>query len=134
MGISPLAAICAFSSRVATRLWGVGRAACLSMVAAPSVSFIAETNLPGTAGFSVTVSGIGFGTLGTTPSARVGLSACGTASWASASSVVCQLTAGDSLARDVAVTVAGVAGTRTAVFSYDGAALVACDGTADGVR
>ena len=88
--------------------------------AAPSVSFIAELNAVATAGYSVTVSGVSFGSLDATPSSRVSLTSCVSAAWASASSVVCLLAPGDGPEKDVQVTVEGVVGTRTKLFSYDG--------------
>ena len=91
-----------------------------SIWAAPSVSFTAELNGVATAGYSVTVSGMSFGSLDVTPSNRVGLTSCPSASWASASSVVCLLAAGDGPLNDLRVTVEGIIGTRTRIFSFDG--------------
>jgi hypothetical protein len=85
------------------------------------VSFAAEANAVVTAGWSVTVTGISFAPLTETPSARVGLSSCGTTSWASGTAVVCLLAQGYGTAATVTATVAGVVGTRTALFSFDGA-------------
>ena len=91
-----------------------------SIWAAPSVSFITELNGVATAGYSVTVSGMSFGALDVTPSNRVGLTSCSSTSWASASSVVCLLAAGDGPLNDLRVTVEGIIGTRTRIFSFDG--------------
>ena len=88
---------------------------------APVVSFSSEANAAVTAGYSVTVSGLNFGVAATTPTATVGLSSCATASWASTSSVVCRLLGGEGVGHELRATVAGVVGTRTAGFSYDGA-------------
>ena len=85
------------------------------------MSFAAEANAVVTAGWSVTVTGISFAPLTETASARVGLSSCGTASWASGTTVVCLLAQGYGTAAMVLATVAGVVGTRTALFSFDGA-------------
>ena len=74
-----------------------------------------------TAGWSVTVTGISFAPLNGTPSVVVGLSSCGTTAWASNTGVVCLLAQGYGVQTMVAATVAGVVGTRTALFSYDGA-------------
>ena len=74
-----------------------------------------------TAGWSVTVSGVSFGaSLDTTPTARLGLSDCGTAAWVSVTSVACSVTRGDGVEHVATVTAVGVVGTRTSTFSYDG--------------
>ena len=88
---------------------------------APVVSFVGEYNAATTTGWSVTVSGIDFGSLDTTPTARLGVSNCLTASWASTTSVTCFTTPGEGVENDAAMTVAGVVGTCTKTFSYDGA-------------
>ena len=89
---------------------------------APTVSFVDSVNAGMTTGWSVTVSGVNFGaSLDTTPTSRLGLSDCGTTSWASATSVVCFLTQGDADAPTGTITAVSVAGTRTSTFSYDGA-------------
>ena len=69
----------------------------------------------------MTVSGIDFGSLDTTPTTRLGLSNCLTAAWASSTSAVCFTTPGEGVEKDAAMTVAAVVGTRTKTFSYDGA-------------
>ena len=89
------------------------------------MSFIAELNAVATAGWSVTVSGMSFGSLDVTPSNRVSLTSCLTASWASTSSVVCMLAPGDGPEKDLQVTLEGIVGTRTKIFSYDGGTLLA---------
>ena len=90
------------------------------MCSAPVVSFIGENNAATTTGWSVTVSGIDFGSLDTTPTTRLGVSNCLTAAWASSTSLVCFTTPGEGVEKDAAMTVAGVVGTRTKTFSYDG--------------
>ena len=89
-------------------------------VAAPVVSFAAEANAVATCGWSVTVSGLGFGYGNATPTARLGVSSCATTAWVSASSATCMASAGEGQGRDVTATVSGVVGTQTSVFSYDG--------------
>lgn len=89
-------------------------------VTAPVVSFSEEANAAVIAGDSMTVSGLSFGAGATTPTVTVGLSSCVTAAWASASSVVCMVSAGEGATRDIRVTVVGVVGSRTSAFSYDG--------------
>ena len=67
------------------------------------------------------MSGVNFGaSLDTTPTSRLGLSDCGTTSWASATSVVCFLTRGDGVEHTGTITAVSVVGTRTSTFSYDG--------------
>ncbi len=88
--------------------------------AAPVVSFVSESNAASTTGWSVTVSGIDFGSLDATPTTRLGVSDCLTAAWASSTSAVCFTTPGEGVEKDAAMTVAGVVGTRTKTFSYDG--------------
>lgn len=87
---------------------------------APVVSFADRTNAVATIGWSVTVSGVSFGTLDATPSSRVGLSSCQTVAWASATSVVCMPSGGQGVGHDVVVSVCSVAGTTTRIFSFDG--------------
>jgi hypothetical protein len=90
-------------------------------VAAPVVSFGAEANVVATAGWSMTVTGVGFAPGSETASARVGLSSCGTTAWASGTAVVCLLAQGHGVQTTVVATVAGTVGSQTALFSYDGA-------------
>jgi hypothetical protein len=88
---------------------------------APTVSFVDSFNAGMTTGWSVTVSGLNFGaSLDTTPTSRLGLSDCGTTSWASQTSVVCHLTRGDGVEHTGTITAVSVVGTRTSTFSYDG--------------
>ena len=93
-------------------------------VSAPVVSFVAEDNSAVTSGYSVTVSGMNFAVSATTPTSTIGLSSCATAAWASASSVVCMLSMGEGVSHELRMTVAGVVGSRTATFSYDGKCVI----------
>ena len=81
---------------------------------------MAQLNSGVTSGYSVTVSGLNFGVFATTPTSTLGLSSCATAAWASTSSVVCMLSPGEGVSHELRATVAGVVGSRTATFSYDG--------------
>ena len=92
-------------------------------ISAPVVSFVAEANSAVTSGYSVTVSGLNFGVYSTTPTSTIGLSSCATASWASATSVICMLSMGEGVKHELRMTVAGVVGSRTTTFSYDGRVL-----------
>ena len=87
---------------------------------APVVSFSAEANAAVTAGYSLTVSGLNFGADATTPTSTIGHSSCGTAAWASTSSVTCMLSMGEGVSHELLMTVSGVVGSRTSGFSYDG--------------
>ena len=102
--------------------WGAWAADLGTPTAAPAVSFVLETNIVATVAFSVTVSGVSFGALDATPSGRVGMSSCPTTGWASGTSVVCLMSLGVGTSLAVQATVAAVAGTQTAVFTYDGTA------------
>ena len=84
------------------------------------VSYAGAFNSATSVGWSVTVSGMSFGTLDATPSSRLGLSSCLTSSWVSFTSVACLPSGGEGAAHDGGMTVAAIAGTRTQVFSYDG--------------
>ena len=84
------------------------------------MSFENEMNGASTAGWSVTVSGLSFGGLDATPTSMIALSHCLTATWASSTSLVCKLASGDGVLKVGIATVSGIAGTRTATFSYDG--------------
>lgn len=91
--------------------------------AAPVVSFAAVANIAATASFSATLSGLSFGSLDATLSIRIGMSSCQTASWASGTSVTCVVSPGVGTGLAAQTTVSGVAGTQTAVFTYDGQAI-----------
>ena len=88
---------------------------------APVVSFTDSANAVHTVGWSVTVHGISFGALDTTASSLLGLSSCATVSWASPTSTVCLPSGGQGPGLDSVMTIAGIAGTGTMVFTYDGA-------------
>lgn len=90
---------------------------------APVVSFVAVANIAATAAFSATLSGLSFGSLDATLSIRIGMSSCQTASWASGTSVTCVVSPGVGTGLAAQTTVSGVAGTQTAVFTYDGQAM-----------
>lgn len=88
------------------------------------VSFVERANAGMTAGWSLTVTGLSFGaSLDSTPTSALGESSCGTAVWASGTSVLCAVADGDGSRHFAAATVYGVVETRTATFSYDGSAI-----------
>ena len=71
---------------------------------------------------SVTLTGMDFGPTDGTVTGLLALGECGTASWASATSVSCIGTRGGGSTGTAGLTVAGVAGTSSDVFSFDGRA------------
>ena len=90
------------------------------------MSFEKQLNGASTAGWSVTMSGLGFGGLDATPTSTIGLSHCPSAAWASSTSVVCNHASGDGVANVGLATVSAIIGTRTATFSYDGSSADWC--------
>ena len=90
------------------------------MPKAPVVSFVSEMNGASTAGWSLTMSGLGIGRLDATPTSMIGISHCLTATWASSTSLVCSHGSGDGVLKVGTASVSGIVGTRTAIFSYDG--------------
>ena len=78
-----------------------------------------ETNIVATSAF-VTVSGISFGTQDMTASSRVGTTSCQTVTWVSDTSATCHMSLGVGTGLAVQTTMSSVAGTQTAVFTYDG--------------
>lgn len=87
---------------------------------APVVSFADSANAATTAAWSVTVSGLNFGAADISMTVRLGATTCASASWASTTSVVCFAAAGEGASKGIVASVDGVAGTRTAAFSFDG--------------
>ena len=73
-----------------------------------------------TAGHSLTVSGMSFGSLDTTPSVDMGLTSCKTAAWGSSTSVRCLVAAGSRPSILAGCTVHSVTGTGLGLFSFDG--------------
>jgi hypothetical protein len=94
--------------------------------AAPVVSFVAESNVAVTAGWSVTVSGLDFGFADATATFGLGVSSCLTTAWASATSAACLMAPGNSPLTEALATVSTIVGTQTSVFSYDGMPSVSC--------
>ena len=84
------------------------------------VSFSGESNSATTAGWSVTVSGLGFGPFDGTPTSGLGSSSCMTSAWASSTSAMCLSAAGEGAGHDSVVTVVGYPNALTTSFSYDG--------------
>ena len=84
-----------------------------------------ETNIVVTSAYSVTVSGISFGTQDMTASSRIGTTSCQTATWVSGTSATCHTSLGVGSSLAVLTTVSEIAGTQTAVFTYDG--MLSCD-------
>ena len=90
---------------------------------APAVSFVlvGSGNAPTSGGATATISGLSFSAVDATATAMVAEADCGTASWASGTTVVClqsvPLNAGSS---QTTVTVAAVTGTTMSLFTFDG--------------
>ena len=78
---------------------------------------------PSGGGGTVTISGLSFGVVGPTATASLTTAdVCGSTAWTSATTVACAPQAyGGSAAVRTAVSVSGVAGTRTGWLSFDGA-------------
>ena len=96
------------------------------MYPAPVVSFFSPPNAVLSSGGMLTVSGLSFDTKDQTPTIAVATGAfCQTASWSSATSVVCSILVGmaTGAANDLSLTVASVVGSRTLSFSFDGHSL-----------
>ena len=85
---------------------------------APVVSS-AVLNAPWSGGAAVTVNGLNFGYSELTASSAVGGVLCGSSSWSSATSVVCE-TGPATSSRMGEVTVSALVGTSSKVLSYDG--------------
>ena len=91
----------------------------VSHVAAPLLSTAGVTNVAGSGGAALSLSGLGFRSSGATPTAVSGGVVCGTAAWTSMTSVLCATASKEG--NDVAMTVSGVSSTMLVEFSYDGA-------------
>lgn len=91
----------------------------LCALSAPVITAAAPYNVA-SAVASVTLTGMDFGPTDGTVTGLLALGECGTASWASATSVSCIGTRGAGETGTAGLTVASVAGTSSAVFSFDG--------------
>ena len=92
------------------------------------VSGVAARNRPYSTAASVTIAGLNFAPVDATPTAQAGLNACGTAAWASGTSVLCMQTLGATPA-DVSavVTVDSIyIGTQQIAFTFDGIPHLLC--------
>jgi hypothetical protein len=88
---------------------------------APVASFAASYNGPKTGGESVSIIGLNFASIDPTPSASLELSVeCSSTSWTSATAVECAAASYRGGTMRIAVTVAGLVGTTTGQFSFDG--------------
>ena len=92
------------------------------------VSGLAPTNMPHTTGGSVTISGLDFGAFVLTATVSLEYEArtdayltCSSASWTSSTAVACNARGqGYRVGLGTYVTVATLAGTQSAAFSFDG--------------
>jgi hypothetical protein len=85
----------------------------------PSITGKSHVNGPTTAGTSVTIIGTNFGSVDRTAETKVGATACATASWSTASSVVCLTPDGYGGAQQLSVNVRDQMGCDDSAFSYD---------------
>jgi len=87
----------------------------------PVLSGTLVANGPRTGGSSATITGMNFAGTDRTPTSAVGTTICLTVSWSSDTAVRCLEPVGsDTATNPIVVIVAGVVGTRTGAFSYDG--------------
>jgi hypothetical protein len=87
---------------------------------APAVTLAAgATNMPNSAGVSITLSGINFGATDSNPKAGVGGTSCQISAWIAATSVSCLPSGGVGASLAASVEVYGLGGTVSKVFSYD---------------
>ena len=88
---------------------------------------------PFNAGFATpgqsTLAGFDFARLNASPTALIALAECSTSSWASVTSVMCAGRHGAALMGTAGMTVAGVTGTSSCLFSFDGFAGVHVNST-----
>ena len=89
------------------------------LLAAPVITAASPYNL-GAATASVTLTGIAFSPTDATVTGVQALADCSTASWTTATSVACIGTHGRGGTGTAELTAAGVVGTSSAVFSFDG--------------
>jgi hypothetical protein len=85
----------------------------------PVITRVTTYNGPTTAGTSITVYGTNFGVGDGTPSTGVGVTACGTTSWSTATAVVCQNTQDGSYNDKRINVMLGSFGTIESIFTYD---------------
>ena len=84
------------------------------------MSFVSNANTMTTSMFSVTLSGLAFSAQDVSPSIQIGFTSCQTTTWASGTSLVCHIRAGDEPGLAVQVAVSSLVGTQTAAFTFDG--------------
>ena len=90
---------------------------------APAVSYHIVTNAPVTSGVLISVVGINFNSNDLTSSIQIGITACASTSWTTATAVKCWTNQGGGAALNVGAIVQTVFGTRSAVFTYDSAVI-----------
>jgi len=77
------------------------------------------TNSPSSAGISITVTGLNFGSIDLSVTTAVGYTPCATSTWNSATSIGCYLDDGFGSAMPILATIDMLVGTRFGVFSFD---------------
>lgn len=77
------------------------------------------TNAPSSAGISITVTGLNFGSTDLTATTAVGYTPCAASKWNSATSIACYLEDGFGSSMPILATIDTLVGTRFGVFSFD---------------
>ena len=88
---------------------------------APAVSGSGPSNIAPTGGASATISGLNFNSIDLTATALLGVSFCSSASWSTATMVVCAPASYRGGTAQIGVTLNRVVGTGVGSLSYDGA-------------
>ena len=83
------------------------------------MSFVEPSNTVTSGGGCVFLAGVNFGAVDATPSVAAAM-LCGTVAWASITAVTCEMSAGVGPVPAAIPSVAGITGTLSATFSYDG--------------
>ena len=85
------------------------------------MSFVRPSNIAPTGGASATISGLNFNSIDLTATALLGVSVCSSASWSTATMVVCAPASYRGGTARIGVIVNSVFGTGLGAFSFDGA-------------
>lgn len=98
----------------------IGSVASLFSYDSPAISQTMAFNGPTSSGLSITLNGLNFASRSVTPSARLGVSSCGTAAWISTTSIICHHTShGYGSGFNLVTTVSNLVGTALMAYTYD---------------
>jgi hypothetical protein len=86
---------------------------------APLITIHRVTNAPSSTGVQISVTGLNFGEQDLTPSVLIGVSACQSTSWTSATATYCYTASGVGGRLNLEFNLQGVIGTLSTVFTYD---------------